>query len=271
MKTRLLADFFLAGIACGSLLQLLATMASSVGARRPFALIAAWTLANCALHFSFEAAHLSPSVCVHALGGVSSDVRPQYPLMIVFWACGMSPEIWALSQVAGQQANERRLLMIAVATMFSTGCVVFFTEVLALWICMLVFCCASQAVVTFKMTKMFLAARRQSKGRFTMRLLDLGLPTFLCYWHSYPALWLVSQLSLISVETEHILWPLLALVTKFLVAAVLVFGSFLEQADTFVEELTAIDLLRKQAEHRNDAKRVFMRCVRLQVGVPFSA
>jgi hypothetical protein len=224
-------------------------------------LIAAATLANCTLHFSFEAADLSPAVCVRALGGVSSITRPQYPLMIVFWACGMSPEIWALSQVAGLQASERRFLMLAVAAMFSTGCVVFFTEVFALWVSVLVVSCIAHAVVTVLMTRVFLAARRQGKEHFTQRMLDIALPTFLFYWHSYPALWLVSQLSLISVETEHVLWPLLAFVTKFLVAAVLVFGSFREQAESFEEELVALDALRKHAEDKNDAKRIFMRCV----------
>jgi signal transduction histidine kinase len=245
-------------------------MASSPGARRSSTIIAAWTLANCTLHFSFEAAHLSPSVCVRALGGISSDVRPQYPLMIVFWACGMSPEIWALSQLVGHHARDRRSLMLAVAAMFSTGCVVMFTEVLVLWICMLAFCCAAHAAVTIQMLRVFSSARRLSTERFTKRLIDFATPAFFIYWHLYPICWLVSQLSLISFETEHILWPLLAFLTKFLVATVLVFSSFRKQEEIFEDELAVHDMLRKQAEDRNEAKRLFMRCGTLWVDCMFS-
>jgi bacteriorhodopsin len=235
-------------------------MLSSSAARRPSVVVAACVLANTAVHFAVLAAGKSPYVCVRAVGGLL-PARPQHPLQIVFWALCFVPEVWELSALAGQSLRATQLLELATISMFSVGAAATFTENFAAWVIVLVLCCCAHLVITAQIVVAFSSADRRASDPFTRGLLKVMLPIFLLLWFSFPILWFVAQIELVSTSFEFVASALLSILAKYNITAVLVFGSFSEQKAAIKTEIAELDAQREKAENRNNAKRLFMRCV----------
>jgi bacteriorhodopsin len=210
------------------------------------------------MHFAVLAADKLPYLCIQAVGG-TLPARPQYPVNIIFLALCFIAEAWQLSALAGHSEASKRLLALTIVTMFSAGAIATCTENFVLWVIMLALGCGAHLKITARIVITFSSADRHANNPFTRRLLTAMLPVFVFLWFSFPALWLVSQLSLVSTTFEFIAFALVSMFAKYNIAAVLVFGSFSQQQADIETEIAALDAQREQAENRNTAKRLFMR------------
>jgi bacteriorhodopsin len=199
-------------------------------------------------------------LCVRSVGGMLS-ARPQYPLQFVFWGLCFVPEAWELSRLAGLSNVAKQMLEITQVTMFIAGAGATFTENFPVWVATLALSCGAHLIITVQIIIAFSRADRQANDSFTRGLLKVMLPAFVLLWFSFPVLWSVAQFELVSTSFEFVASALLSMLAKYSIAALLVFGSFSEQKTAIKTEIAELDAQREQAENRNNAKRLFMRCV----------
>lgn len=239
--------------------------ANSPGMSRSASRSAMLTLAGCFIHFFALGSGLAPFVCVKALGGLSSSIRPQQPLLYVFWATNAVTELAALPRLLpGKHILSTPALVGTVLLVFAAGAAATFTKVFALWIIMLLISCSANAIVTAQLVFLLREFRRQCKNRRAHGMFILVTPLSLALWTAFPICWILAQLSLISPVTEETCWVLLSLATKIAIGVMLIFGSLdqIGQESVNAAILAGIETHRKITEGRDESKRLFLRCVK---------
>lgn len=222
---------------------------------------AAIVLAACVVRFGASASDLSPIACIHPLGGTALIARPQEPLEFVFWIFVTVPEFSALACVAGRRLSDRVIFSGVLGVLFLTGGVASFMESLATWVPLVVASFVAHFIATAILARVFWEAYEQGRDAFTRLLTAIVSVITLVIWMAFPVLWLLGQFAVVSPELEHSIWPILDLAAKKSVVFVLVFGCYQGDARSIEQELAMLDAQRKAAEARDQAKRVFMRCV----------
>jgi len=221
-----------------------------------------------ALHCAVVVSTGSVNVCVPRLGGLSADLRPQMPMQYLFWLATMLPTTLALGRLLHLPKPALARSNVIFSVLFVSGAVATFSHVFWLWLAGLAVSLTCHVFMTLHMGRLLMAAYAQSKERFTQLLIVVVSPVSFLVWASFPVLWLLCQLGLVSVATERMIWPITDFQAKVCLGLLLVVGGFRNHSKELEEELALLEQQRHHADRTNEARRQFLRWTLHELRVP---